>query len=59
MACKVYLVQTWDKDGSRTNHYESLLASAAEVKELKAFLQKTHQKVLISPLPPSRRRGRA
>lgn len=54
MGAKVYQVQTWDKDGARTNHYESVLASAREVTELKAFLKKTHELVLITPLPTAK-----
>jgi len=54
MAAKVYLVQTWDKDGARTNHYESVLVGPKEVVELKSFLRKTHELVLITLLPPKR-----
>jgi hypothetical protein len=53
---KVYQVQTWDKDGARTNHYESILSGAAEVKQLRDFLKKTHALVLITPLPAKRKR---
>lgn len=55
---KVYQVQTWDKDGARTNHYESVLVGPSEVKELKAFLKKTHELVLITLLPAAKRAKR-
>jgi hypothetical protein len=50
---KTYLVQTWDKQGARTNHYDVLIDSPRELAELKKFLRSKHGQVLITLNPPS------
>lgn len=55
MSSKLYMVQTWDSDGARTNHYEAWLSGPAEVRALKKFLQQKAALVSIVVLPAAKR----
>jgi hypothetical protein len=61
MVKKTYLVQTWDKEGVKNNHYEVVVEGDAALGQLRKFLQSKYGHVVIShvpdkQLPPKRRR---
>jgi len=51
-----YLVKTWAKDGALTNQYEVAIDHAQQLKDLKAFLKKTHAHFLLEKQSKAKRK---
>jgi hypothetical protein len=56
MAKKTYLVQTWDKEGVQKDHYEVVIETDTQLRDLRKFLGGKFGQVLITrqPDPPKR-----